>query len=190
MAGVEKSARVAEKDEIIIKEGDESKGEIFFMRKGQAAAEIADKYIGTINAGEFFGEVAAILNTKRGATVRAIVRCELDVFAGLQDDKLMRIIQREPKIGQRMIQTLAKRLQETSLDAAGQLSGKSQLIERYRKAISGTVFALEKLTMVYKAPYLTELLEHLTQHSGIQLGNQKDADETIFRKINEIIAKV
>jgi hypothetical protein len=69
------------------------------------------------------------------------------------------------------------------------MEGKNQLIERYRKAISGTVFALEKLTGIYKAPYLNELLEHLTQHSGIQLGSQRDADETIFRKINEIIAK-
>ena len=189
MAGVEKISQAFEKDAVIIKQGDEAGGKIFFLRKGQAAAEVGDKFVGTINAGEFFGEVAAILNTRRGATVRAIIRCECDVFVGLEDDKLTRIIQREPKIGMRMIATLAKRLAETSIDSAGQVSAKEKIVERYRKAISGAMYALENLTRSYKAPYLQELLDHLSQHSGIQLGSVKDMDDTIMRKVKEIIEK-
>jgi CRP-like cAMP-binding protein len=186
---VQKFARSYSKDEIIIKQGDDSNGEIFFLRKGQAAAEIGDKFVGTINVGEFFGEVAAILKAKRGATVRAIVPCECDVFKGLEDDKLLRIIQREAKIGVRMIQVLAKRLLETSVDSAGQIAEKEKLIERYRKSVSGAMFILEGLTQIYKAPYLAELLEHLSQTSGIQLGSDKDVDPATFKQTAALLKK-
>lgn len=189
MAEIVKVARNFARDEIIITQGDDSKGEIFFLRKGQAAAEVGDKFVGTINAGEFFGEVAAILQTRRGASVRAIVACECDVFTGLQDDKLMRVVQREPKIGVRMVQTLAKRLMETSADAVAQVSDKEKLIERYRKGISGAMYILEGLSQIYKAPYLNELMDHLTQSSGIQMGNPKDADPNTFKVSTGLIKK-
>jgi CRP-like cAMP-binding protein len=186
---VQKIAKNYAKDQIIIKEGDESGGKIFYLRQGQAIAEVGEKFVGTINAGEFFGELAAILGARRGATVRALINCEVDIFEGLQDDKLMRIIQREPKIGARMIETLAKRLKETSVDAAGQVVEKEKLVSRYRRAISGALFVLERLASVYKAPYLQELLDHLSSTSGIQLGNPADIDAATFKQTQEIIDK-
>lgn len=189
MAQVEKSFKKFGKNEIIIKEGDQSNGEIYFLRKGQAVAEVVEKFVGTINEGEFFGEVAAILGGRRGASVRALVTCHVDVFNGVHDDKLQRIMKREPRIGKLMMTTLAKRLQETSVEKAAEVANREKVIERFRKAISGSMYALENLTEVYKAPYLQELLDQLSQNSGIQLGSKRDADENILKSVFAIIRK-
>ena len=51
---------------------------------------------------------------------------------------------------------------------------------RYRHAISGTLFALEKLVEKYKSKVMEEVRDHLASRSGIPSGQAADADPKCF----------
>ena len=60
-------------------------------------------------------------------------------------------------------------------------------MELYRKGISGTLFALEKLVEKYQSKVMTEVAEHLKGVSGVRMGDAKDADGKYFGTSKNII---
>ncbi len=175
-----KSVRQVEKDEAILVEGAPSHHEMCFLAKGTAVVELKGKVVGTVKAGEWFGELAAILHTVRTATVRAVTPCEVLVFKGPDDDNLYEQLAKDPRILRTFVQQLCKRLQETSKRHSSELAELSATTTRYRKAISGTMFALERLVEKYKSKVMEETLQHLSSRSGVTTGEQADADPNSF----------
>lgn len=175
-----KSVRQVAKDDAILLEGAASNHEICFLAKGTAVVEVKGQVVGTVKAGEWFGELAAILHTARTATVRAVTPCEVMVFKGPDDDNLYEQVAKDPKILRKLVQQLCQRLQETSKRHSSEMAELSATTTRYRKAISGTVFALEKLVEKYRSKVMEEVLQHLTSRSGVTTGEKADVDPGSF----------
>jgi hypothetical protein len=58
---------------------------------------------------------------------------------------------------------------------------------RWRRAISGTLFALEKLAEKYKSKVMEETKQHLSSRSGITTGEAADADPNAFPTTKSVI---
>ena len=188
MAGkIEKSTRPFTKDAVIIEEGSDASNELYYLVKGSALAEVRGTVVGQIAPGQWFGEMASILGTARTATVRALTPCEVLVFKGLEDANLMDAMTRDPKLLSKLLETLAGRIRETSKRAASAQDDLGTKMELYRKGISGTLFALEKLVEKYQSKVMTEVAEHLKGVSGVRMGDAKDADGKYFGTSKNII---
>ncbi|HLY08941.1 MAG TPA: cyclic nucleotide-binding domain-containing protein [Planctomycetota bacterium] len=174
-----KAVRQVEKDAPILVEGAASNHQIFLLLKGIAVVEVKGSVVGTIKAGEWFGELAAILHTPRTATVRAVTPCEVQVYTGPDDDNLYEQVEKDPKLMRKLISQLCLRLQETSQRHAAELSESAATTARYRKAISGSIFALEKLVEKYKSKVMEEVLQHLSS-SWVTSGDRADANPSSF----------
>ncbi len=111
------------------------------------------------------------------------------MFQGLEESQLLVIIQRYPKVGGRIILTLARRLGETSRERVEEVSAVNQKLERFRKAISGAIYALDKLSEKYNSTPMREVAEHLKTHSGLSFGEESDTDNTIFRHISNVLKR-
>ena len=110
---VDLNDRIFQDGEIIIEEGTEGK-DIFQLLKSQHGLRVSilDKEVGTITrAGEYFGEMSAILGEKRSATVSSIGKSVVQVF---NSDNLESILESYPKLAKLIIDTLAKRLFEAN----------------------------------------------------------------------------
>jgi len=177
---ITKTTRQVAKDAAILTQGQPSHHEILFMAKGTAVVEFKGNVVGTIKPGEWFGELAAILGTPRTATVRAVTPCEVQVFAGPDDANLYEAIAKDPKMLRKLIEQLCLRLVETSKRHAEETSEVTDQAMRMRRAISGTMFALEKLVEKYKSKVMEETLQHLSSRSGITTGDRADADPNAF----------
>lgn len=169
-----------DKDQIIIKEGQPVDNRVFYLSKGTAVAEVKGNVVNTLNAGEWFGELSAVLNLPRTATVRAVVPCDVAVFKGLEDANLIEAMARDTKMMLQLIKRLAQRLVETTQRAAEETADVSRQAMRYRKAISGTLYALERLSEKFKSKVMEETRQHLAGLSGIPTGDVKDVDANAF----------
>lgn len=96
--------------DVIIQEGNKDRdffrlvrGKVAVLRSGKKIAEITEP-------GEFFGEMATILDGPRTATVVAMGRCSIKRFPG---DKLWEIIAKYPDIAAPIFQTISERLNKT-----------------------------------------------------------------------------
>lgn len=177
---ITKTSRQIAKDAAILVQGQASNHEILFLVKGTAVVEVKGNVVGTVNAGEWFGELAAILHLPRTATVRAVTPCEVQVFAGPDDNNLYEAMARDPKMMRKLVEQLCTRLIETSKRHAAEMADLTDQSLRWRRAISGTVYALEKLSEKYKSKVMEETLQHLTSKSGITTGDKADADPGAF----------
>jgi CRP-like cAMP-binding protein len=177
---ITKTTRQVAKDATILVQGQPANHEILFLVKGTAIAEFNGNVVGTIKAGEWFGELAAILGTPRTATVRAVTPCEVQVFAGPDDANLYESMSKDPKMMRKLVEQLCTRLVETSKRHAEETSEVTGQAMRWRRAISGTLFALEKLVEKYKSKVMEETLQHLSSKSGITTGERADADPNAF----------
>jgi CRP-like cAMP-binding protein len=177
---LQKSSRQVEKDAEIVVQGRPSGHEILFLARGSAVVEVDGNVVGTINAGEWFGEVAAILGTARTATVRAVSPCEVLVFKGVNDANLYEAMTRDAKMMRKLIEQLCLRLIEVSKRHASETTELTDQALRYRRAISGTLYALEKLVEKYKSKVMDETREHLAALSGVPVGQASDADPKFF----------
>jgi CRP-like cAMP-binding protein len=175
-----KSTRQVDKDAAILTEGQASNHQILFLVKGTAVVEVKGAVVGTIHPGEWFGELAAILHTTRSATVRAVTPCEVQVFTGPDDNNLYDAVAKDPKMLRKLVEQLCQRLQETSKRHQEETAELAAQSGRYKKAISGTMFALEKLVEKYKSKVMEETLQHLSSRSGITVGDKVDADPGSF----------
>ena len=177
---ITKTTRQIAKDAAILVQGQASNHEILFMVKGTAVVELKGNVVGAVNPGEWFGELAAILHLPRTATVRAVTPCEVQVFAGPDDDNLYEAMAKDPKMMRKLVEQLCTRLLETSKRHAAETAELTDQSMRWRRAISGTVFALERLSEKYKSKVMEETLQHLTSRSGITTGQKEDADPGSF----------
>jgi len=177
---IQKLLRRYPKDAVIIVDGSPAGGEIYYLNKGTALAEVKGNVVGTIQPGEWFGELAAILGSTRTATVRGVTPCEVLVFKGVEDRNLYDAIAKDPKMLRKLIEQLCMRLIETSRRHVGESSELSEQAMRFRRAISGTLYVLEKLSEKYKSKVMEETRQHLSALSGIATGQETDADLKFF----------
>lgn len=178
------------RDQVIINEGSEATNRIFYLLKGTAMAEVKGKVVGKIEAGEWFGETAAILGAQRTATVRAITACEVIVFQGVNDGALLEAMRGDPKIVMKLIETLAMRVLEASRRRVQTEEDSSDTLERQRKAISGTLHVLEKVCDKYKTvKVMQQVREHLSGTSGIPAGAPEDVNMDFFAGSKPLITE-
>jgi CRP-like cAMP-binding protein len=99
--------------EVIIQEG--MQGTDFYKlvsSDGGLRVSIRDEEIALIRKpGEFFGEMASLLNLTRQATVSSIGQSVVQVYSG---DQLGMLIEEHPDVALRMVQDLASRLADIS----------------------------------------------------------------------------
>ena len=177
---LQKSARRFEKDAAVVTQGQTANSEMYFMSKGTAVVEVQGNVVGTLEAGDWFGELAAILGTLRTATVRAVTPCDVLVFKGIDDAGLYETMAKDPKMLRKLVEQLCHRLVETSKRHATETAEVTDQAMRYRRAISGTLFALEKLVEKFKSKVMEETQQHLSAISGVTSGQESDADPKFF----------
>lgn len=169
-----------DKDAVILKEGAPVDNRIFYLSKGTAVAEVKGQVVNTLNPGEWFGELSALLNAPRTATVRAVTPCDVAVFKGLEDANMLEAMARDTKMMLQLIRRLGQRLVETTQRAAEETAETSRQAMRFRKAISGTLYALERLSEKFKSKVMEETRQHLAGASGIPTGDAGDVDPNAF----------
>lgn len=184
---IQKISHKFEKDALLLTEGQPANHEIYFLAHGTAVVEVRSSVVGTIHAGEWFGELAAILGGTRTATVRAVTPCEVLVFRGVDDAGLYDAIAKDPKMTRKLIEQVCHRLVETSRRHANEAGELAEQAMRYRRAISGTLFALEKLAEKFKSKVMEETREHLAGLSGVASGQAGDADPKFFTSSRPVI---
>ncbi|MGB5684350.1 MAG: type IV-A pilus assembly ATPase PilB [Candidatus Electrothrix sp.] len=101
-----------EDGDIIIQEGNEDdrnfyqlvRGKVGVLKQGKKIAEITEP-------GEYFGEMACIMNEPRYASVVSLGRCKIKRYPG---DKLTELIEKYPEISRKLFKTMTKRLRKTN----------------------------------------------------------------------------
>jgi CRP-like cAMP-binding protein len=188
-ATISRISRSYRKDEAILQEGAPATEEIFYLHRGTCLAEVGGKVVGQIESGEFFGELASILQSSRSATVRAATDCIVYVFQGLQDRSLAEVIRNDPSLTRKLFEQMALRLVESSHRHAGDAQRLTALAHRYRAAISGALFALAKIKGRHPEPDLEELYNFLRLASGIAEGRPQDLDLRYFPRAKEYLSE-
>lgn len=109
-------AETREAGDVITRRGDEAHS-MYFIARGEVVIELRDgaRHLGE---GHFFGEMAALRQVRRTATVRAVDRTSLLV---LDAHDLHALMQRQPTIAQRLRQTVQDRLGKDLISAEGDL---------------------------------------------------------------------
>jgi type IV pilus assembly protein PilB len=114
-----------EDGDIIIQEGNEDdtnfyqlvRGKVGVLKQGKKIAEITEP-------GEYFGEMACLMNEARYASVISIGRCKIKRYPG---EKLTELIEKYPEVSRKLFKTMAKRLRKTDnivIQLAGGAGGK------------------------------------------------------------------
>jgi type IV pilus assembly protein PilB len=100
-----------EDGDIIIQEGNEDDTNFYQLVRGKVAVLKQGKKIAEITEpGEYFGEMACIMNEARYASVLSIGRCKIKRYPG---EKLTELIEKYPEIARKLFKTMAKRLRKT-----------------------------------------------------------------------------
>lgn len=99
-----------EDGDVIIQEGNKDKdffklirGKVAVLRSGKKIAEITEP-------GEYFGEMAAILEEPRSASILSVGRCTIKRYPG---NKLSELIEKYPEVSRHLFRTLVERLHKT-----------------------------------------------------------------------------
>lgn len=99
-----------EDGDVVIQEGNKDKdffklirGKVAVLRSGKKIAEITEP-------GEYFGEMAAILEEPRSASIISVGRCTVKRYPG---DKLAELIEKYPEVSKHLFRTLVERLHKT-----------------------------------------------------------------------------
>ncbi|MCL2790063.1 MAG: type IV-A pilus assembly ATPase PilB [Desulfobulbus sp.] len=99
-----------EDGDVVIQEGNKDRdffklirGKVAVLRSGKKIAEITEP-------GEYFGEMAAILEEPRSASIISMGRCTIKRFPG---DKLSELIEKYPDVSRHLFRTLVERLHKT-----------------------------------------------------------------------------
>lgn len=120
--------------DVIIQEGNQDKdffklirGKVAVLRSGKKIAEITEP-------GEYFGEMAAISDEARGASIVSSGRCTVKRFPG---DKLTELIEKYPDVSNHLFKTIVNRLQKTNrivVKLAGGAGGRRPQPQMMRQA--------------------------------------------------------
>lgn len=119
-----------EDGDVIIQESNKDKdffklvrGKVAVLRGGKKIAEITEP-------GEYFGEMAAILEEPRSASIISAGRCTIKRYPG---DKLNELIEKYPDVSRHLFRTLVERLQKTDrivVQLAGGNRNRPQVVRR------------------------------------------------------------
>jgi CRP/FNR family cyclic AMP-dependent transcriptional regulator len=109
--GAHAALRVYEKGEIIVKQGDLAES-FYVLAAGQVKVYISNNedkevIVGTLNAGEFFGEISLFDQEPRSASVAALERSYVQQ---LSYKSLQKVIDRSPQIAKKLMQGMSQRL--------------------------------------------------------------------------------
>lgn len=93
-------------EDIIIKQGDPAE-EMYLICRGEVEViEDADKIVGTLSDGDFFGEIGLLMSTPRTATIKAKTLCDLFV---MKRTDFVRILHDYPQFSDKIITVARKR---------------------------------------------------------------------------------
>ena len=110
-----KFGHVYEKDSIIFNEGD-SGNEMFYVLSGRVRLERVScqvkKVVAEMEAGQYFGEMAALIDIRRSATARALEASHLAVIDGATFRDLVR---ESREVGIVMLQEFSRRLKNSNM---------------------------------------------------------------------------
>ncbi|GAB4378209.1 MAG: cyclic nucleotide-binding domain-containing protein [Calditrichia bacterium] len=98
--------RMYKMDELIFKQGDAGVG-MYIIEKGQVAIRLepSQQVVAELSDGEFFGELSLLDDAPRSATAVAITDCKM---LGFFQSDLLGLIDRNPKMGVKIVLQLAK----------------------------------------------------------------------------------
>jgi type IV pilus assembly protein PilB len=100
-----------EDGDIIIQEGNQDDRNFYKLVRGKVAVLKQGKKIAEITEpGEYFGEMACMLQEPRYASVISVGRSKVKKYPG---DKLKELLEKYPEIARHLFKTLAKRLRKT-----------------------------------------------------------------------------
>jgi CRP-like cAMP-binding protein len=110
--------RTYHRDELIVREGEIATG-CFTIASGRVEVIRGTEtthptVLGTLGAGEFFGEMAVIDDHPRSATVRAIEETEC---VAIRREDFLDTLQQRPQIAVRMLPVLVRRLRQADARA-------------------------------------------------------------------------
>lgn len=92
-------------NEYIIKKGDIGE-EMFIIGHGEVEVCIGERIIAELKAGQFFGEIALLEDTIRGADIKAKAYCDLYTFT---KKDFLEVIEKYPELGEKFKQIYRKR---------------------------------------------------------------------------------
>jgi CRP/FNR family cyclic AMP-dependent transcriptional regulator len=109
--GAHAALRIYEKGEVIVKQGDVADS-FYVLAAGQVKVYISNKedkevIVGTLSAGEFFGEISLFDQEPRSASVAALERCYVQQ---LSYKSLQKVLDRSPQIAKKLMQGMSQRL--------------------------------------------------------------------------------
>ncbi len=118
-------------------------GESFYLILSgsvEVFSQRADKYIATLHAGEFFGEISLLMGTPRTASIRSL---EDTILFVVDRNDLQNLLVNHPNLADQIAQKLSER--RDSLRKLGLLTNETDLqdtpIEKIRKRIN-TIFGI------------------------------------------------
>ena len=108
--GAHAALRVYEKGDLIVKQG-EIADSFYILAAGQVKVFVSkdekEVIVGTLVAGEFFGEISLFDQEPRSASVEALERCYVQQ---LSYKSLQKVMDRSPHIAKKMMQGMSQRL--------------------------------------------------------------------------------
>ena len=184
----DKRLRSFPKNVPIIREADEGDS-IYFLVKGRAVVMVNGREVHEIGPGEFFGEIAGILGTKRTADVMAMEFCKVYEFHGLGDNELIRFLREGPgKILGAFVKGLAAKLVDSSRAQGKIILEQEKEIQMLRKSLSGTLAVVEKAAAHYpREKTLKEVLQHLKGTSGVKRGDVRNIEGRHLYYLRDVI---
>jgi len=173
----------------IVKEGS-GDYDLYLLLKGQAEVYAKGKKVATINSSkgdQFIGELSAILQEKRTATVVAKTPCAVLAIPHVSLEKAFRL---SPSLAMKLIKTLANRVKETTelVKTAGKGEGEGGGITsvHIKGYVRGVLHMLDKLAGSSEDAGFKSLKEYVTntnpwgvresEATGIFKGKIKDAE--------------
>lgn len=109
-------AQVAEAGQIIVRHGDLADS-MYFIAAGEVEIDLRPKKV-RLGVGQFFGEVAVLRRARRSATVVAVTRTSL---LALDAHDLHALMQRDPRVAERINDVAAKRVSQNQLTPRGDI---------------------------------------------------------------------
>jgi CRP/FNR family transcriptional regulator, cyclic AMP receptor protein len=111
--------RTYHRGEVIVREGEMATG-CFIIASGRVEVlrgvdDPQPAILGTLEGGEFFGEMAVIDDHPRSATVRALEETEC---VAIRQADFLEVLQRRPQIAVRMLPVLVRRLRQADARSA------------------------------------------------------------------------
>ena len=132
LAGLERilHKREYKRDEVIFRQDEPGMG-MYIIESGRVAiiSEPAEVHLSELGSGEFFGELALLDESPRSAT--AIAKTECKILGFFQPD-LFALLDRNPRLGVKIVLRLAKIIGERLRKANGQIQSTQQELDLSR----------------------------------------------------------